>query len=288
MLNEDNYKIRSCSILAATEGEPLDGTAPEKDSAIFFPAEKTVWHRVSLKEKLQGYSKDSDLGQAILPFKRPLVCYYRPNELTRGHIFFTDSSGIKCFSKSGLRINREVKHLYAVCTDGKKDKCCAKFGIPVSKAFSKLCEDDEQSLYFETSHIGGCRFAATSVCFPSGNSYGRILPEHAIEIKNSEKNGIIVPNIFRGNVFVSEIHCWIMRHSMEKFGYVPSPEETEIVNKGEMYEVAIKPDEREEFDFNLIHREVELDFFSGCSNIESGRSITRSIYDFTPTDTRKK
>lgn len=272
--------VKFCSILANAEGEPVEGTAPEKDSAIFLPAHKSNWHRVSAKEKLEGISAISDLSHTIASFNRSLICYYSPNELSENQIFVADSSGIKCFSNTGFRIEREVKQLFAVCTDGKKDPCCSKFGIPIAKLFMKQCAEDQFSLIIETSHIGGCRFAATTVCFPSGNSYGRILPNHVNEIVNSEKRGSIVSKIFRGNVFVSEIHCWIMRHSMENFGYNPKPNQTKIVREGELIHVTIMHKGESKFRFDLFHQEKPFQLFSGCSNIESGRSIVRSIYNF--------
>lgn len=276
---------RFCSILAAKEGEPVDGTAPEKDSAIFLPEHKGDWHRASAKEKLEKLSKDSDLGHVIASFKNPLIIFYSPNERARDYIFVSDSSGIQCFSSSGLRIENDVKRLYAVCTDGVKDACCAKFGIPVSKAFSKQCAGDKFSLSLETSHIGGCRFAATAICFPSGNSYGRIFSETVCEIKRSEENGLIVSKIFRGNIFVSEIHCWIMRHSMENFGYVPTPDQTNVVKDKNSFHITITPEQKPEFKFDLLHEEVEFMLFSGCSNVDSLRSIARSTYNLAQSNT---
>lgn len=269
-----------CSILAEKEGEPLDGTAPEKDSVILIPANKIVWHRYSAKNYLVNLPNDSDLGQTIRSFRNPLFIFYSPNERTRDHIFISDSSGIQCFSSAGSIVESEVSHLYAICTDGVKDACCAKFGIPVAKAFYKECEKDKFSLSFETSHIGGCRFAATAICFPSGNSYGRMLSKDTTEIKRSEENGLIVSKIFRGNIFVSEIQCWIMRYSMENFYYVPTQAETEIVQLEDRFHIIITPEHKPKFKFDLIQNEIDIKLFSGCTNIDSERSITRSIYDF--------
>jgi hypothetical protein len=269
-----------CSILATEEGEPIEGTAPEKDSAIFLPAQKTVWHRVSPKVRLGEISKNTELGQTIASFQRPLIIFYAPDKRSGDHIFVSDSSGIKCFSSSGLKIEKQVNYIYAICTDGVKDACCAKFGIPVAQAFAEECKDDQYSLSFETSHIGGCRFAATAVCFPSGNSYGRIFPETAGEIKKSEEKALIVSQFFRGNVFVSEIHCWIMRHCMDKFGYVPTEKQTEVEEGENCIHITVTPNQRPKFKFDLVQNNVEFELFSGCSNLDSGRSITRSIYDF--------
>ena len=269
-----------CSILAEAEGEPVEGTAPEKDSAILLPAQKTFWHIDSAKEKLKSFSMHTDLGQAVASFNCPLIVYYSPNELSENLIFVADSSGIKCFSDTGLKVEREVKQLFAVCTDGKKDPCCSKFGIPIAKLFMKECTKDQYALSFQTSHIGGCRFAATVICFPSGNSYGRIHPDHVNEIVTSEKNRSVVSKIFRGNVFVSEIHCWIIRHSMENFGSNPTPAQIQIFEEGDLFHITISPANKPKFKFDLLHRQNKFQLFSGCSNIESGRSIIRSIYDF--------
>ncbi len=269
-----------CSILAAKEGEPIDGTAPEKDSAIFIPADKFMWHRISIKEQLIGLPKNSDLSQAIASFERPLVIFYVPNESTGNHILVSTSKGINCFTISGSRTKKIIHRLYAICTDGVKDACCAKFGIPIAKAFSEACEKAQLSQSIEVSHIGGCRFAATAVCFPSGNSYGRMTTEDTLDIMRAEEEGLIISKIFRGNIYVSEIHCWIMRHSMEHFGYVPTPAETEILKLEDRFNITITPSQQSEFKFDLYLNEVEFQLFSGCSNISSGRSITRSVYDF--------
>lgn len=274
-----------CSILATLEGEPIYGTAPEKESAILLPAHKSVWHKLSAKEKLKEIPNNSDLGEITTSFIPTLVLFYHPNQRTKDNIFLSDIDGIKRFSQFGVKLENEVKYLYAICTDGIKDKCCAKFGLSVAKTFSKECEKDEFSLTLETSHIGGCRFAATAVCFPSGNSYGRIISEAVPEIKKSEENGLIISNIFRGNIFVSEIQCWIMRHSMEKFDYVPTPNQTQVIKDKDVFHVTITPDKKPKFKFDLYHREVEFQLFSGCSNIDSGRFINRTIYDFVPPHT---
>jgi|GEM_PF-4838481 len=273
-----------CSILAAKEGEPIYGSAPEKNAAIFLPVHKTMWHHISAKEHLESFSKTCDLNTTISLFKHPLIVFYSPNEQTGNYIFVSDPSGIKSFSNSGSKTEKEVKYIYATCTDGVKDACCAKFGIPIAKAFFKKCIEDPFAISFETSHLGGCRFAATAICFPSGNSYGRITSEDVPLIKRSEEDGLIVPTLFRGNIYVSEIHCWVMRYCMENFGYVPSETQTQVVKEEDRFHIKITTEQRHEIKFNLLHRDVQLTLFSGCSNIESGRSTTRTVYDFSHSD----
>lgn len=84
--------------------------------------------------------------------------------------------------------------MFAVCTHGRHDKCCAKFGRPV------LCEFREQvgDRAWECSHVGGDRFAANVVLFPYGIYYGRVEPEDVAEIvRRSELGEIWLPG-YRG------------------------------------------------------------------------------------------
>jgi hypothetical protein len=65
--------------------------------------------------------------------------------------------------------------LYLVCTHGTHDKCCAKFGLPVYAALTAGHPDR----VWEASHLGGHRFAANVICFPTGVCYGRVTPDAA-------------------------------------------------------------------------------------------------------------
>lgn len=60
--------------------------------------------------------------------------------------------------------------LVLVCTHGKRDACCAKWGQPVYQAAS-ACDGFD---VWQTSHLGGHRFAATVTVLPLGLSYGRV------------------------------------------------------------------------------------------------------------------
>jgi hypothetical protein len=59
--------------------------------------------------------------------------------------------------------------LYLVCVHGRRDRCCAQRGMPVYSALAALAPD----AVFQTTHLGGHRFAATLVVLPEGLCYGR-------------------------------------------------------------------------------------------------------------------
>jgi hypothetical protein len=60
--------------------------------------------------------------------------------------------------------------LFLVCTNGRRDPCCAERGRPVAAALAATAPERA----WECSHIGGDRFAATLVAFPHGLYFGRV------------------------------------------------------------------------------------------------------------------
>lgn len=62
--------------------------------------------------------------------------------------------------------------LILVCTHGRRDRCCAIAGVPVFRALHAR----QPQMVWQTSHLGGHRFAATAVVFPAGVQYGRLAP----------------------------------------------------------------------------------------------------------------
>jgi hypothetical protein len=59
--------------------------------------------------------------------------------------------------------------LYLVCVHGRRDRCCAQRGMPVYSALAARVPGS----VFQTTHLGGHRFAATLLVLPEGICYGR-------------------------------------------------------------------------------------------------------------------
>jgi len=67
-----------------------------------------------------------------------------------------------------------VEHpLFLVCTHGKHDRCCAKYGRPL---YDAVREQVEPGWAWQSSHVGGDRFAGNLVVLPDGVYYGRVEP----------------------------------------------------------------------------------------------------------------
>jgi hypothetical protein len=61
--------------------------------------------------------------------------------------------------------------LLVVCTHGKRDPCCARRGRPLYEGLREQAEDD---WVWQSTHVGGDRFAGNLVCFPEGLYFGRV------------------------------------------------------------------------------------------------------------------
>ncbi|WP_304454966.1 sucrase ferredoxin [Nocardiopsis sp. YSL2] len=83
--------------------------------------------------------------------------------------------------------------LYLVCTHAKKDPCCAVLGRPVAGALA-----DGDAEVWETTHVGGDRFAANLVALPQGVYFGRLDPDSAVRAVAAFERGEVVPDHYRG------------------------------------------------------------------------------------------
>jgi hypothetical protein len=84
--------------------------------------------------------------------------------------------------------------VHLVCTNGRHDACCADFGRPVVRA---LVEAGTAEVW-ESSHLGGDRFAANIVSLPSGVYYGRVLPDEAAGLLDDLGAGTLDLDRYRG------------------------------------------------------------------------------------------
>ena len=59
-------------------------------------------------------------------------------------------------------------NIYLVCTNGQRDVCCARFGLPLYEQLRMTYG----TRIWQTTHLGGHRFAPNLLCLPSGHVYG--------------------------------------------------------------------------------------------------------------------
>ncbi len=89
-----------------------------------------------------------------------------------------------------------VEHpLFIICTHGKHDPCCARYGRPL---YEGLRDEAEEDWVWQTTHIGGDRFAGNLVCLPEGVYYGRADRVDAAGILDEHLAGRVSLDHYRG------------------------------------------------------------------------------------------
>lgn len=90
----------------------------------------------------------------------------------------------------------ETQPIFLVCSHGKHDACCALRGRPVAEALHAV----RRGRVWETTHLGGDRFAANLLVLPTGELYGRVTPATAAAFADSVDAGDVVPQFMRGRI----------------------------------------------------------------------------------------
>jgi len=84
--------------------------------------------------------------------------------------------------------------LVLVCTNGKRDECCALLGRPLVSALAKIAP----GRVWEANHLGGHRFAPTATFLPAGTMHGHLTPESAATVLDAAARGETVLTGLRG------------------------------------------------------------------------------------------
>jgi Sucrase/ferredoxin-like len=84
--------------------------------------------------------------------------------------------------------------LYLVCTHGRRDACCARLGAPLARALAAA----HPAQVWETTHVGGHRYAANLVILPHGLYYGPVDEVSATAAIHAYQRGEIAPARYRG------------------------------------------------------------------------------------------
>ncbi|MGW1712982.1 sucrase ferredoxin [Streptomyces sp. NPDC002156] len=84
--------------------------------------------------------------------------------------------------------------LALVCTNGKRDRCCALLGRPLA---AELAASGVEGAW-EVTHLGGHRFSPTLLVLPYGYAYGRAQAPHVKEILQGVREGRVVVEGCRG------------------------------------------------------------------------------------------
>lgn len=103
-------------------------------------------------------------------------------------------------SGAGGLMPRTSEPVFAVCTHGRHDVCCAERGRPVLRALAAV----EPEATWAVSHIGGDRFAANLLVLGEGLYYGGVDDESVATVARTHRDGRLDLAHLRGR------SCWPM------------------------------------------------------------------------------
>lgn len=197
-----------CSVASRANGESLYGTVARIRSwlLIEYPS---VWRRHAIEDSLllpkifknhiKSLQEKGEIDRALLIRREhrlsgPIQCFFvhsceKPPLIKR--TLLSDYEDLLETAEGEQPVN---SLMYAVCTHGRHDKCCAKFGLPVYGALNGLVNER----VWECSHVGGDRFSGNVVVFPYGLYYGRVTPDDAAELVRFSERGQIWLKGYRG------------------------------------------------------------------------------------------
>jgi hypothetical protein len=84
--------------------------------------------------------------------------------------------------------------VFLVCTHGKRSACCARFGTPLAQALAIR----HPGQVWETTHVGGHRFAANLVILPHALYYGPVGVDAATAAISAYQRGAVAAGRYRG------------------------------------------------------------------------------------------
>lgn len=90
--------------------------------------------------------------------------------------------------------------LLLVCTHGRRNACCARTGAPLARELTARFSD----AVWETTHVGGDRYAANLICLPHGFYYGSLGITEALAAVEAYARGEVTLERLRGRAGMPE------------------------------------------------------------------------------------
>lgn len=189
-----SVKRALCADVSGAASEQLSATASRVDRWLLIEY-RGLWDRdvlggSLLSEQLKEHLREqlSRLGHSrVLFIKQPTrrrharrmlyVGSSRPGEESLHALEFEDHDDLLHYDfadamLSGGMPGVPVEHpILIVCTHGKRDRCCAKYGRPL---YDGLRGKVDPAWVWQSTHVGGDRFAGNVVVLPEGLYFGRV------------------------------------------------------------------------------------------------------------------
>ena len=196
-----------CSALAEQLGEPMIGTADHRERWLLVE-DRSAWGEKAVRDVLGAELEAAAKGRGM----RLLLVRRREGDPAADavrRVFLVDTAT----GRMAVRTVTETEELaglldmelddfgaplsdpiFLVCTNGKRDACCALRGRALMHALAA----DHAERVWECTHLGGHRFAGNLVCLPDGIVYGRVGPADGPRLADAYLDGRVDPELLRG------------------------------------------------------------------------------------------
>ncbi|MGH3017019.1 MAG: sucrase ferredoxin [Gaiellaceae bacterium] len=202
---------RFCSEVSREHGEPLVATASRVDRWILIE-HHGAWGKDAVDSSGLSVEIKTHLAQCAAALRPAKVLFIRRRERSAAdgiHAYWGRSAPDGPWLSSTVVEGYEdllglefadpgdvLAHpLLLVCTHGKHDACCSKYGLPVYEAMRDLLDE---GWLWQCSHVGGDRFAGNVVCLPEGVYYGRVGAGDALPLLEEHLAGRVQLDFYRG------------------------------------------------------------------------------------------
>ncbi len=203
-----------CSELSLDAKEEIFATTPRVDVWFLMEYRGGWTDKTFLDSKIpEGVKKRINLHLETIPNSRLQLIkrHDNPGDVLKFYVAKSDELEPKLFEFDfrsyeellGLDFNEILEGnsnlseelLFLVCTNGAYDKCCGKYGAPV---YLEAVKNEKNFMIWQTTHLGGHRFAANVLILPYGIYYGRVRSMDVEELMMDSKNCSINLEHYRG------------------------------------------------------------------------------------------
>jgi hypothetical protein len=200
-----------CAETSRDHAESLQATASRVDTWILVEYRGLWAHDAVDGSTLSRELKEYLVAERVrLPRSRILFVRRSDRRGTDGLVAYVARStrserGLRCLELErhddliGLDLaaaGEPVDHpLLLVCTHGKHDRCCARFGRPL---YDAVREQVDEGWVWQSSHLGGDRFAGNLVVLADGVYYGRVEPAEAWPVVEAALERRVHLPLYRG------------------------------------------------------------------------------------------
>jgi hypothetical protein len=268
--------VSFCSRADLASGAPAAGTGVRAAAYVFLPVPKKLWRA---QEMNAGWASPEELAAVAAARRGGVVTrlYNPPKSLApRDHAILLHAAPDR--TAAGLapllaafdgrwKVETDPPPRLAICTHGTRDRCCAKWGFAAYSTALKLFRAGRSPYEpVESSHLGGDRFAATGIFFPSGSMYAHLDHVDLEALCAAEAAGRIAPAQYRGRVFEPPL-AQVVRAGLAREGLLNDAAAPLALRREppDAPRVTVTAADGRRFEVDLA--QIDVQFFASCEKL---------------------